>query len=288
MRPGRARRRAAERLGPLDREPAAARRGRGGERLRGIPLRQRGRRRVPLRVGRVLRLVPRSREAAAAEPGRGRAARHAAHAGPRPRGDAAPRAPDHSLHHRGALAAGRAARGEEGRNHHAGALPEVAAGKDRRSRGKGSRARQGGGQRRAQPALGDEDPAEAARAALPHRPAERRNGQRDPGARPSGVAPRRRRPSGFRFPGGAGRSPPAHAACRNRRGRRARTAQEGDRPEGGGAGKRQREACQSVLRRPRPGQDRRAGEGPARRIDPNPSKAERAAAEARHVSRARQ
>ena len=40
---------------------------------------------------------------------RGAAARHAAHAGARAGGDAAPRAPDHPVHHRGAVADGRAA-----------------------------------------------------------------------------------------------------------------------------------------------------------------------------------
>ena len=50
---------------------------------------------------------------------RGGAARHAPHAGARARDGAAPRAPDHPLHHRGAVAEGGAARRQEGRDHHA-------------------------------------------------------------------------------------------------------------------------------------------------------------------------
>ena len=54
---------------------------------------------------------------------RSAAARHAPHADPRARGDAAARPPDHSLHHRGAVAEGGAARRQDRRKHHAGALP---------------------------------------------------------------------------------------------------------------------------------------------------------------------
>ncbi|TMH89003.1 MAG: valine--tRNA ligase, partial [Betaproteobacteria bacterium] len=54
---------------PVDHQPAAARRGRGGNRLRRIPLRQRRQRHLPLRVGRVLRLVRGAREGAAAQSG---------------------------------------------------------------------------------------------------------------------------------------------------------------------------------------------------------------------------
>ena len=47
---------------PLDRLAAAAGRGRGGQGLRGIPARQRRQRDLPVRLGRVLRLVPGDRQ----------------------------------------------------------------------------------------------------------------------------------------------------------------------------------------------------------------------------------
>ena len=49
---------------PLDHLAAAARRGRGGQGLRRLPARQRRQRDLPVRLGRVLRLVPRDRQGA--------------------------------------------------------------------------------------------------------------------------------------------------------------------------------------------------------------------------------
>ena len=54
---------------------------------------------------------------------RGPAARHAPHPGAGAGSHAAPRPPDHPLHHRGAVAEGRAAGGQERREHHAATLP---------------------------------------------------------------------------------------------------------------------------------------------------------------------
>ena len=62
-----------------------------------------------------LRLVPRDREGADPDRRRSRAARDAAHADPRARDGAAAAAPDHAVHHRRAVAAGRAGRRPQGR-----------------------------------------------------------------------------------------------------------------------------------------------------------------------------
>ena len=63
--------------------------------LRRVPARQRRERDLPVRVGRVLRLVPRDRQGADRQAGDdSRAARHAPHADPRARDGAAPAAPD--------------------------------------------------------------------------------------------------------------------------------------------------------------------------------------------------
>ena len=73
----------------------------------------------------------------------------AAHAGARAGGDPAPRAPDHSVHHRGAVADGRAARRQAGRDHHARAVPEVAARQGRRRGRRPGGGAEGDGERRA-------------------------------------------------------------------------------------------------------------------------------------------
>ena len=104
----------------LDHQHAAAHRGRSRAGLRRVPLRQRRGRDLPLRLGRVLRLVRRARQGAAGRTRqRGAAARHAPHAGARAGDRAAPRASGHPVHHRGAVAERRAARRKEGRDHHA-------------------------------------------------------------------------------------------------------------------------------------------------------------------------
>ena len=81
-----------------------------------------------VRVGRVLRLVPRVRQdpVAARRSGRrpGGGARDALGAGARARGDAAARASVHAVHHRRAVADGRAARRQVGRYDLAAAVPE--------------------------------------------------------------------------------------------------------------------------------------------------------------------
>ena len=68
---------------PLDHRRAAARRGRGRRRLRRVPARRRRAGDLFVRLGRVLRLVPRDRQGAAAVGQRARAARDAAHAAAR-------------------------------------------------------------------------------------------------------------------------------------------------------------------------------------------------------------
>ncbi len=120
--------------GPLDRVAAAAGGGRGRGAARDLPLRPRGQGALRVRLGRVLRLVPRARQDEPRAGRRGRAARHAAHARARARGHAAPRAPVHPVHHRGAVADRGAARGEDRRERLAGAVPAGAAGAARRRR----------------------------------------------------------------------------------------------------------------------------------------------------------
>ena len=75
--------------------PAAARRSRSRDRLRRVPLRHRRQRDLRVRLGRVLRLVPRARQGPARRPSDddAAAARHAPHAGARARSDAAPAHP---------------------------------------------------------------------------------------------------------------------------------------------------------------------------------------------------
>ena len=95
---------------------------------RHLSLRPRGAGALRVRVGRVLRLVRRVREGPAAA-GRGgrrrrRGARHALGARARARGHAAARASVHAVHHRGAVADGRAARRQVGRDDLAAAVSQ--------------------------------------------------------------------------------------------------------------------------------------------------------------------
>ena len=111
---------------PLDHRRAAARRGRGGAGLRRLPARQRRQRHLRLRLGRVLRLVPRDRQGADRRRQRGAAARDAAHADPHARDRAAAAAPGGALHHRRAVGhggRGRRAQGRRQRRHHRRARP---------------------------------------------------------------------------------------------------------------------------------------------------------------------
>ena len=93
-----------------------------------LPLRPGGPRALRIRVGRVLRLVRRAGQGPAAARRKRRrrrgGTRHAFGAGARARGHAAPRAPVHPVHHRGAVADGRAARGQDGRHDLAAAVSE--------------------------------------------------------------------------------------------------------------------------------------------------------------------
>ncbi len=97
----------------VDREPTAARGEGGHRRARRVSFRRIGARCVRVRLGRVLRLVPRDREGAARTGRCGTAARDAAHPHPRARGDPAAGAPHHSVHHGRAVADGSAARGQD-------------------------------------------------------------------------------------------------------------------------------------------------------------------------------
>ena len=123
---------------PLDRQHSAAYRGRGGEGFRRIPVRQRCGRDLQVRMGRVLRLVCRDCKSSNAGRYRRAAACHPAYAAARARSDAAPGAPDHSVHHRGTLAEGRASGGPPSRWRgldHAATLPGIAAFANRRQSG---------------------------------------------------------------------------------------------------------------------------------------------------------
>ena len=93
---------------PLDHRRAAAGRGGGRAGLRRVPARHRRQRDLFVRLGRVLRLVPRDRQGAAAAPSNEvGAARDPAHAAARARDGAAPAASDRALHHRRAVGARR-------------------------------------------------------------------------------------------------------------------------------------------------------------------------------------
>ena len=124
---------------PLDHRRAAACGGRGGARLRRLPARQRRQCGLFVRLGRVLRLVPRDREGADPDRQRGAAARDAAHVDPHAGDGAAAAASDHAVHHGGAVGA-RGARGgpqarsrneQRARQHRHRALSEAAAREDR-------------------------------------------------------------------------------------------------------------------------------------------------------------
>ena len=113
---------------PLAAGPSAAGQARHRGEPRRLPVRPRSESALRVRVGRVLRLVPRVRQGpvAARRGGRrpGGGARDALGAGARARGDAAAGASVHAVHHGGIVAVGRAAGRQDGGNDLRPALPE--------------------------------------------------------------------------------------------------------------------------------------------------------------------
>ncbi len=150
--------------GELQRVEAAV-----GAGLRRVPARRRRAGDLLVRLGRVLRLVPRDRQGAAAVGRRARAARDAAHAAARARDRAAADAPDHALHHRRAVGARRRRRRSQGRRHRARHRPRAlseSAARARRPEGRRmGREAEGDRRQRPQPAQRDEPAAGRARAA---------------------------------------------------------------------------------------------------------------------------
>jgi valyl-tRNA synthetase len=123
--------------GSLDHFAAAEGRGRSGGAFRGLPFRPAGSEPVPVRLERVLRLVPGTDQADAARRGRSRQARHAPHPGAGAGDDPAAAAPADALSHRRPVATRGAAGRAAGTDHHAAALPGGAAGEVRRGRRSG-------------------------------------------------------------------------------------------------------------------------------------------------------
>ncbi len=140
---------------------------------RHLSVRPRGEGALRVRLGRILRLVSRVREGPAAarrrRQRRRRRARHAVRARARARGDAAPRASVHPVHHRGAVAERRAARGKVRRDDLAAAVSEGELRHRRRRRGARDGAPEGARRRVPRAAQRDGAVAGAARAAARRR-----------------------------------------------------------------------------------------------------------------------
>ena len=154
---------------PLDRQPPAAHRGRGGAALRRLPLRSACPRNLRIRLGRILRLVRGTGQGAGANGRRGAAARHASHAGARAGDRPAPGPSADSLHHRGTLAEGGARCRPRRRQHHAAAVSDCRTLAHRRAGGSRYPAAQGHGECLPQPARRNESLAGAEGAAARRR-----------------------------------------------------------------------------------------------------------------------
>ncbi len=115
----------------VDDQRAATGRSRDGDALRRLPFRHGRARRVRTGVEHLLRLVCGAGQGAA-ERQRSAAARHAPHLGARAGNHPAPGAPDHPVHHRRAVAVGRADGECKRRQHHAASLSQGRQQQDRR------------------------------------------------------------------------------------------------------------------------------------------------------------
>src|SRR3989454_221911 len=196
----------------LDPEPARRDGRHGPHRAPALSVQRRRVGRVPVPVARVLRLVPRDREALPlSRRASRRAPAHPAHAGRGARDDAAPPAPVHAVHHGGGLAAAAA----QGRVDHDRALPEGREEAARPDRGARDGRRHGRRDRGPQHPRGDADrrrrdphrhAASSARrrgALHHHRPAGRDPGARAPPGRPAREPTAELGPRRCGGPGGA-------------------------------------------------------------------------------------